>query len=115
MNRPEPSCIRYCVDDAIHAAIWTRESNPSLFRMLRTWLSTVRSEINRRVTIFLFLRPAATHRAISASRLASNPAPASSEVAAATLTGSPMERVETRFGQFQAGDQVCKTFSRPDK
>ena len=33
--------LSYDFDDAIHAAISARELNPSLFMMLRTWLSTV--------------------------------------------------------------------------
>src|SRR6266516_4133630 len=33
---------------SIQPAIWAREVKPSLFMMLRTWLSTVRSEMNRR-------------------------------------------------------------------
>src|SRR3569833_919397 len=32
-------------------AIWTHESKPSLFRILRTWLSAVRSDMNRRTPI----------------------------------------------------------------
>ena len=38
----------YRSDVAIQPAIWARELKPSLFRMLRTWLSTVRSEMNSR-------------------------------------------------------------------
>jgi hypothetical protein len=41
----------------IQAAIWAWELKPSLFRMLRTWLSTVRSEMNSRVPICLLVRP----------------------------------------------------------
>ena len=52
--------------------------------MLRTWLSTVCSEMNRRAPISLLLRPSATNRATSASRIESNPAPALSEAATAT-------------------------------
>ena len=44
--------------------------------MLRTWLSTVRSEMNRRAPICLLVSPSATSRATSASRFASGPAPA---------------------------------------
>jgi hypothetical protein len=44
-NRP------YCPDDATQPAICALELNPSLFRMLRTWLSTVRSDMNRLVPI----------------------------------------------------------------
>ena len=54
---------RHSFDDAIQPAIWARELNPSLFSMLRTWLSTVRSEMNRRAPICLLLRPSATRRA----------------------------------------------------
>jgi hypothetical protein len=67
---------RYWFDDAIQAAIRARVLAPSLFRMLRTWLSTVCSEMNRRAPISLLLRPSATSRATSASRLESNSAPA---------------------------------------
>ena len=55
--------------------------------MLRTWLSTVCSEMNRRAPISLLLRPSATSRATSASRFASNPAPALSAAAAGDLAG----------------------------
>ena len=44
--------------------------------MLRTWLSTVCSEMNRRAPISLLVRPSATSRATSASRFESGPAPA---------------------------------------
>ena len=46
-------------EDAIQLATWARESNPSLFKMLRTWVATVRSEMNRRVPICLLVRPSA--------------------------------------------------------
>ena len=69
--RSSASATRF--DDAIQAAIWARELNPSLFRMLRTWLSTVCSEMNRRAPISLLLRPSATSRATSASRFESRP------------------------------------------
>src|SRR5437660_6087968 len=58
---------------ATQPAIWARELKPSLFRMLRTWLSTVRSEMNRRAPICLLLRPSAISRATSASRRPSPP------------------------------------------
>jgi hypothetical protein len=38
---------RYCFGDAIQPAIWALDLNPSLFRMLRTWLSTVRLEMKK--------------------------------------------------------------------
>jgi hypothetical protein len=50
---------RYCSGDAIQAAICARELKPSLFRMLRTWLSTVRPEMNRRAPIWLLVKPPA--------------------------------------------------------
>src|SRR5919108_4993373 len=59
-----------CRLDDTQPAIWARELNPSLFRMLRTWLSTVRSEMKRRAPICLLLRPSATRLATSASRAA---------------------------------------------
>ena len=61
--------------DATHPAIWARELKPSLFRMLRTWESTVRSEMNRRAPICLLLSPSATKRPTSTSRFARGPAP----------------------------------------
>src|SRR5262249_14779681 len=75
--------------DAIQPAIWARELKPSLLRMLRTWLSTVRSEMNRRAPICLLVRPSATSRATSASRLASTPAPASAGAAPAGPSALP--------------------------
>jgi hypothetical protein len=45
---PDGTSGRYW-SDAIQAAIWARELKASLLRMLRTWLSTVGSEMNRRV------------------------------------------------------------------
>ena len=45
-----------------------RELNPSLFRMLRTSLATVRSDMNRRAPICLLLRPWATSLPFSAAR-----------------------------------------------
>src|SRR6266852_8168119 len=56
-------------DAATQLAIWARELKPSLFRMVRTWLSTVRSEMKRRAPIGLLLSPSATSLATSASRL----------------------------------------------
>ncbi len=67
-RRPDPLGVRYGFDDAIRAATWARELTPSLLRMLRTWLSTVCTEMNRRAPISLLLRPSATNRATSASR-----------------------------------------------
>src|SRR5215472_6724888 len=81
--------VPYRSGDVTQAAIWARELAPSLLRMLRTWLSTVRSEMNRRVPICLLVRPSATSRATSASRLASTPAPASSAAPASPAAGSP--------------------------
>ncbi len=49
--------------------------NPSLLRMLRTWVSTVRSDMNRWAPICLLLRPSATNRATSVSRLPSSLGP----------------------------------------
>src|SRR5690348_3390061 len=72
----------YACGEAIQAAIWARELKPSLLRMLRTWLSTVRSEMNRRAPICLLVRPSATSRATSASRFASTPAAAPRAAAA---------------------------------
>src|SRR6195256_477010 len=54
------SSQRYGFDDAIQPPIWVRELNPSLFRMLRTWLSTVRSDMNSLAPICLLLSPSAT-------------------------------------------------------
>lgn len=67
--RPEPTsvgttrAIRYWSSVATQAAICAREPTPSLFMMLRTWLSTVRSEMNRRAPICLLVSPSATSRA----------------------------------------------------
>ena len=72
----------YWSGEAIQAAIWARELKPSLFKMLRTWLSTVLSEMNRRVPICLLVRPSATSRATSASRLASGTVSASPDATA---------------------------------
>jgi hypothetical protein len=52
-------------------AIWVREVKPSLTMTLRTWFSTVRSEMNSRLPICLLLSPCAIRRATSVSRLAS--------------------------------------------
>ena len=48
---PHTAIQDYSTDDAIQAATWARELNPSLFMMLRTWLSTVRSDMNKRAPI----------------------------------------------------------------
>ena len=61
------------IDDAIQPAICARVLTPSLLRMLRTWLSTVRSEMKRRAPICLLLRPSATSRATSACRFPRTP------------------------------------------
>src|SRR5215831_12228344 len=74
---------------AIQPAIWARELKPSLFRMLRTWLSTVRSEMNRRPPISLLLSPSATSRATSTSRGPRTSPPRSREAAAEAGAASP--------------------------
>src|SRR5215469_5424866 len=74
--------VSLLADEVIHEAIWARELNPSLFRMLRTWLSTVRSEMNRRAPISLLLSPSATSRATPASRCPRKPGPLWSTAAA---------------------------------
>src|SRR5439155_10367732 len=80
---------RHRLAAATQPAICARELNPSLFRMLRTWLSTVRSEMKRRAPICLLLRPSATRRATSTSRFASTPDPASFRIATLAWSGSP--------------------------
>jgi hypothetical protein len=98
--RPRKRPALYGPGADIQAAIWARELKPSLFRMLRTWLSTVRSEMNRRLPISLLVRPSATSRATSASRLASGPGPAGAgagtaagaAAAAGSRAGSPRAR-----------------------
>ena len=67
------STPRQEAEDAIQLAIWVRESNPSLSRMLRTWVATVRSEMKRRVPICLLVSPSAISSATSTSRLPSGP------------------------------------------
>ncbi len=71
--RPMSTAAARSCSDAIQLAIWARESNPSLFKMLRTWVATVRSEMKRRVPICLLVRPSATNLATSTSRFASGP------------------------------------------
>ena len=73
---------------ATQAAIRARESNPSLFRMARTWLSTVCSEMNRRAPISLLVSPSAISRATSSSRFESSPASARSGAVDEGLAGS---------------------------
>src|SRR5205807_7400603 len=70
-------------------AIWARELTPSLLRILRTWLSTVRSEMNKLTPICLLLEPAATNCATSASRLPSGAVSAVSMRAATNCADSP--------------------------
>src|SRR2546429_6815265 len=88
-ERKRANLVQRRLVDATHPAICARELNPSLFRMLRTWLSTVRSEMKRRAPICLLLRPSATRRATSTSRFASTPGLAPSRVAAVAWSASP--------------------------
>src|SRR3982074_350280 len=57
--------------------------------MLRTWLSTVRSEMNKRAPICLLLEPSATKCATSASRLPSGAVSAATVCAATNCADSP--------------------------
>ena len=59
---------------AIHRATCSRESTPSLLKMLARWLSTVRSEMNRLPATWAFVAPSATSDATSISRRESGPA-----------------------------------------
>src|SRR2546421_1044429 len=77
----------YELDDRVQTAIWVREVNPSLFRMFRTWASTVRSEMNSRAPICLLLRPSAIRHATCVSRMPSGPASSSATVP--LVVGSP--------------------------
>jgi hypothetical protein len=73
----------------------TKELKPSLSRMLRTWLSTVCSEMSRRIPICLLLSPPATSRATSLSRL-----PSGDGTAAAEPLAGPVLGLERRHGQL---------------
>src|SRR5690348_14447832 len=55
-------------EPATHRATWTRELTPSLLKMLSTWVSIVRSEIDSRDAASRFVIPSATSRATSCSR-----------------------------------------------
>jgi len=81
--------ITFSAADAIQAAIRARESNPSLFRMLPTWVVTVRSEMNRRAPISLLARPSAISLATSTSRFESGPVSTRSSASTSTSVGSP--------------------------
>jgi len=53
---------------ATQRTTWTRESTPSLLKMLVMWLSTVRSEMNNCEAASAFEAPSAMSRATSISR-----------------------------------------------
>src|SRR3954468_23481378 len=58
---------------AIQRATCSRESTPSLLKMLARWLSTVRSEMNRLPATWALVAPSATSEATSISRRESGP------------------------------------------
>ena len=67
--------------------------------MLRTWVSTVRSKMHKRVPICLLLRPSATRAATSRSRLANwstGPAKADLDIAIHLAQGRPLPRESSR-------------------
>ena len=59
--------------DATHPAICAREVKPKVFRTVPTWLSTVRSEMNRRAPISRLVNPSATSCATCVPRRLSAP------------------------------------------
>ncbi len=59
--------------DATHPAICAREVKPNVFRTVPTWLSTVRSEMNRRAPISRLVSPSATSCATCVPRRLSAP------------------------------------------
>jgi hypothetical protein len=83
---------RYELDDVIQLAICARELNPSLFMMLRTWVATVASEMNRRPPICLLLRPSAIDCATSIFR----------DAPVRLALGEPSNR------SFRAGMTLCE-------